>query len=120
MCPDNLIGTVDVFLVSHHGFDESNSKALVWALHPKVAIMDNGPHKGGSPEAWQTVADSPGLIDFWQLHKAEDAGEDHNVAAAFVANSGDADGNYIKVLARSSGTFTVSNSRYSQIKTYEH
>ena len=31
-CPNNLIGTVDLFLVTHHGADLSNPKALVWAL----------------------------------------------------------------------------------------
>ena len=29
VCPNNLIGTVDLFLVSHHGTASSNSKALV-------------------------------------------------------------------------------------------
>src|SRR3984885_12715860 len=29
VCPNNLIGTADLFLVSHHGADLSNSKALV-------------------------------------------------------------------------------------------
>ena len=58
-CPNNLIGTVDLFLVTHHGADLSNSKPLVWALHPRVAVIDNGPRKGASPAAWQIVHDSP-------------------------------------------------------------
>ena len=36
---------------------------FVDAIHPRVAIMNNGAHKAGSPEAWQTVHDSPGLED---------------------------------------------------------
>jgi competence protein ComEC len=120
MCPNNLAGTVDLFLVSHHGFDQSNSKSLVWALHPRVAIMNNGAHKGGSPDAWQTVHDSPGLEDLWQLHYAVEGGPQHNVAEQFIANPDEkADaGNYIKVLAEPDASFTVINSRNSFQKTY--
>ena len=118
-CPNNLIGTVDLFLVTHHGFNQSNSKALVWALHPRVAIMNNGAHKGGSPDAWQIVHDSPGLQDLWQLHFAVDGGKDHNVSEAMIANiEGGSDGNYIKVLAEPDGAFTVMNSRNGEKKIY--
>ena len=48
MCPNNPIGTVDLFMVSHHGNDISNSPALVHALRPKVAIMNNGAKKVGA------------------------------------------------------------------------
>ena len=120
VCPNNPIGTVDLFLVSHHGMDSSNSKALVWAVHPRVAIMNNGAHKGGSPAAWQIVHDSPGLEDLWQLHYAVAGGQEHNVAERFIANpeeKGDA-GNYIKVTAEPDGTFTVINERNQYRKTY--
>jgi competence protein ComEC len=119
-CPRNLVGTVDLFIVSHHGFSESNSKAMVWALHPRVAIMDNGARKGGNPVAWQIVRDSPGLEDLWQLHYAVSGGNDHNVAEALIANpdeNPDA-GYYIEVSARPDGSFTVMNSRNNQTKAY--
>jgi len=120
MCPNNLVGTVDLFLVSHHGWKESNSKSLVWALHPRVAIMNNGAHKGGSPDAWQTVHDSPGLEDLWQLHYAVEGGPDHNVAENLIANPDEkADaGDPIKVTAMPDGTFTVENMRNGFKKTY--
>jgi beta-lactamase superfamily II metal-dependent hydrolase len=35
----NLIGTVDLFIVTHHGFNQSNAKALVAAIHPQAAMM---------------------------------------------------------------------------------
>jgi competence protein ComEC len=120
MCPNNPIGTVDLFLVSHHGMDSSNSKSLVWAVHPRVAIMNNGAHKGGSPAAWQIVQDSPGLEDLWQLHYAVAGGQEHNVAEKFIANpeeKADA-GDYIKVTAEPDGTFTVLNERNGYRKTY--
>src|ERR1700751_6495020 len=45
-CPNNLLGTVDLFLVTHHGADLSNPKALVWGLHPRVAVIANGARTG--------------------------------------------------------------------------
>src|SRR6476646_4153918 len=49
MCPSNPIGTVDLFMVSHHGLDQSNSPVLVHALAPRVAVMQNGTRKGAAP-----------------------------------------------------------------------
>jgi competence protein ComEC len=119
VCPNNLIGTADLFLVNHHGLDLSNSKSLVWAVHPQVAIFDNGAHKGGSPAAWQIVHDSPGIEDVWQLHYAMDSDKDHNVAADHIANPAEQpDGQYIKVEVSSDGNFTVTNSRNGFRQTY--
>ena len=118
VCPDNRVGKVDVFLVSHHGMNLSNSNALVRAVHPRVAIMNNGAHKGGSPEAWQTVHDSPGLEDLWQLHYAVDSDKAHNSRENLIANVNDAEGNYLKVVARPDGSFTVTNSRNKFQKSY--
>ena len=118
-CPKNLIGTVDLFLVTHHGMDLSNAKPLVWAIHPRVAIMDNGQHKGGSAAAWDIVHSAPGLLNLWQLHYAADAGQDHNVPEQFIANLDEtSDGHYISVLANSDGSFTVMNSRNGVRKSY--
>jgi len=120
VCPKNLIGQVDLYLVNHHGFNLSNTKAFVWAIHPKVAIMNNGAHKAGSPEAWQTVHESPGLQDLYMLHTAEDSDAAHNSAEALIANpKGIAqDGAYFKVVAHTDGGFSVMNSRTGQTKSY--
>jgi hypothetical protein len=118
-CPNNLLGTVDLFLVTHHGADLSNPKALVWALHPRVALIDNGPRKGSSPAAWQIVHDSPGLEDLWQLHYAAESDKDHNVAEDRIANvKENCEGKYLKVEAKADGAFTVTNSRTGSEKTY--
>lgn len=119
-CPNNLLGTVDLFLVTHHGADLSNPKALVWALHPRVAVIDNGPRKGSSPAAWQIVHDSPGLEDLWQLHYAAESDREHNIADERIANvKENCEGKYIKVAAETDGTFTVSNGRTGAQKTYK-
>jgi competence protein ComEC len=125
-CPKNLIGTVDLYLTTHHGGahpgsgDSSNSRAIVEALHPRVAVMNNGAIKGGHPVAWQIVHDSPGLEDMWQLHYSIQGDKDHNVGEQFIANVGGNDeGNYIKVSAELNATFTVVNSRNNYAKTYK-
>jgi len=118
-CPNNLLGTVDLFLVTHHGADLSNPKALVWALHPRVAVLDNGARKGASPAAWQIVHDSPGLEDLWQLHYAAESDRDHNVAEDRIANvKENCEGKYIKALAEPDGSFALTNSRTGVEKSY--
>jgi hypothetical protein len=123
-CPKNLIGDVDLFIVTHHGHEASNPKALVHAIGPRVAIMDNGAKKGGSPSVWTTVHTAPGLEDLWQLHYAVDGSRDHNVAEDFIANpegtngTGEDKANYIHVTARKDGTMTVVNARNGFKKTY--
>jgi len=120
VCPNNPIGTVDLYLATHHGYYLSNSRAIVHAIHPRVAIMDNGAHKAGSPEAWQTIHESPGLEDLWMLHSAEDSDAGHNSPEALIANpKGVAtDGFWFKVAAQPDGSFTVTNARTGLTRQY--
>jgi hypothetical protein len=118
-CPNNLLGRVDLFLVTHHGADLSNPKALVWALHPQVAIIDNGARKGASPAAWQVVHDSPGLQDVWQLHYAQESDKAHNTDPERIANvKENCEGKFLKVTAEKDGSFTVINGRTGEEKKY--
>jgi beta-lactamase superfamily II metal-dependent hydrolase len=118
-CPNNMLGKVDLFLVTHHGMDLSNTKSLVWALHPRVALFDNGPRKGASAAAWQVVHDSPGIEDAWQLHYAAESDRDHNVDADHIANvKENCEGKYVKAVADSDGSFSLTNQRTGVEKTY--
>jgi len=63
VCPNNLLGTVDVYLTTHHGLARSGPPVLVHAIAPRVAVMNNGPQKGASRETWETLKSSPGLED---------------------------------------------------------
>lgn len=121
MCPRNPIGTVDLFMASHHAFNMSNSALLVDALHPRVAIINNGETKGGQPEAWQIIRKSPGLEDIWQVHYAARAGKENNAPENFIANFSEkgCQAKWIKVSARPDGTFTVTNSRNKFSRTYK-
>lgn len=120
VCPVNLIGTVDVYLVNHHGLNLSSSRAFVDAIRPRVAIMNNSARKAGSPEAWQIVHESPGLEDLWMLHTAEGSDAAHNSSAEYIANpkGSGVDGAWLKVVASSDGSFSVTNSRTGQTKEY--
>ena len=112
VCPDNPLGRVSLFLVSHHGLDQSNSKSLVNAIHARAAIMNNGAHKGGSPEAWQSVSESVGTKNLFMLHTAEGSDAAHNSAEEIIANpKGDGEGHFFKVVAGRDGSFSVTNSR---------
>jgi beta-lactamase superfamily II metal-dependent hydrolase len=86
MCPNNPIGSVDLYLTSHHGIDQSGSAALVHGLQPRVAVMHNSTRKGGAVPTMQVLHSSPGLEDIWQLHWAYAAGLELNTPSLFIAN----------------------------------
>jgi beta-lactamase superfamily II metal-dependent hydrolase len=85
MCPTNRIGTVDLYLTSHHGLEKSGSPALVQALRPRVVVMNNGTRKGGTPDAFAVLHETAGIEDLWQLHWSHNVGLE-NAPARFIAN----------------------------------
>jgi competence protein ComEC len=118
MCPDNRLGKVDVLVVSHHGLFQSSSPALVDAIAPRVAIMNNGAKKGGSTPTFETLAKTPGLETLWQLHFSDEAGT-HNSAEQYIANPPGTDAaNYLKLTANPNGSFAIFNSRTGATKDY--
>jgi len=145
MCPTNRLGAVDVLLGLHHGQASSNSPVLIYALHPRVAIMNDGTRKGGEPETMQTVHSSPGLEDLWQMHFSLLSGQEYTQPGMFIANTTDdpqampitpmaapqpgpntppppahnGKAYWIKLSAQPDGTFTVTNARNGFSKTYK-
>jgi competence protein ComEC len=118
-CPINKLGAIDIYIVSHHGWYQSNSPAFLNAIAPRVAIMDNGAKKGGTPSAWDIIEKSPRLKDLWQLHFSEEGGAAHNVASDFIANPEGPDAaNYLELSAWPDGSFEVFNSRTQHTKRY--
>jgi competence protein ComEC len=118
-CPNNLLGTVDVYLTTHHASETSGPAAMVHALHPRVAIMNNGARKGGAPDVWRTLRKSPGLGDIWQLHYSVEGGESNNAPPQFIANLEERCKGYgLKLSVGSNGSFTVTNARNGLSKTY--
>lgn len=85
--PNNPIGQVDLFMVTHHGLNASNNPALVLALDPRVAVMCNGPVKGGAAETQQTLRKVKSLQALFQLHRNINLKPDQQTPAEFIANS---------------------------------
>jgi len=122
MCPNNPLGTADVFMVSHHGQPRSNAPLLVHAIEARVAIMNNGIHKGGQPKVMAVIHSAPGLENLWQLHASQRSGGEYNAPELFIANlTADPDhatAYWIKISAQPDGAFTVANGRNGFSKTY--
>lgn len=145
MCPNNPIGAVDLYVVSHHGNPSSNSKVLVHAIRPRAAIMNNGTRKGGQPDPMRILHSTPGLEDLWQLHFSQLSGQEYTVPGLFIANLIDqplaampvtplpnpgrgpgvspapvhnGTAYWIKVSGEASGSFSVTNSRNGFSKFY--
>ena len=118
-CPNNLVGTMTVFHTTRHGDPHSGAPQFVDAIRARVAILNNGERKGGSPEYWQTVHDAPGLEDFWQIHRSAAGGTDHNSPEQFLANLNETDhGHYLKMSVKADGSFSVMNERTGFTKEY--
>ena len=119
MCPDNRVGKVDILVVSHHGLNPSSSHALVYGVHPRVAVMDNAATKGGAPQVIDVVRKSPDLEALFQLHYSERGGAEHNTEAQYIANpQGPDQGNYFVLDVSTGGAFTVYNSGTRETKHY--
>jgi len=85
-----------------------------------VAIANNGVKKGGSPDAWQVIRSSPGIEDVWQLHYSQTGGKENNSAEQLIANAEEqCQGHWIKLVAQSSGAFSITNGRNGLVKAYK-
>ncbi len=119
MCPNTRVPPVDVYLTTHHGMNMSGPAAIVHALRPRVAIMNNGPRKGGTTEAIKVIRSSPGFQDLWQLHYAIPAGREYNSPDTFIANLHEqCEGRWIHLSATPDGAFTVTNARNRYSRNY--
>ena len=119
ICPNNLIGAVDVYHVNVHGQFKGIAPELIGAVHPRVAIMGNGATKGADPQTWPILRATPGLEDIWQDHYSANGTKDTNPPDDFIANLEPADEyKSIKLSAESNGTFTLTNTRNGFSKAY--
>jgi beta-lactamase superfamily II metal-dependent hydrolase len=119
LCPANKIGKVDIYFVTGHGMNLSSSPPT-GALDPLIALMQNGPTKGGDQEPIKTVNSYPGLEGFWRTHytvRYPDLNGDPN----YIANlNGVPDQGYsIGLDITPRGVITVTNSRNNFSKTYK-
>jgi competence protein ComEC len=119
VCPNNLIGAVELYNVNVHAQFKGIAPELVNAIHARVMIVGNGAKKGGDPPSWPVLRQAPGLEDIWQSHYSVAAGDGANPAKDFIANQDETEGKWIKVSVEKNGSFTVFNSRNNFHKTYQ-
>lgn len=117
VCPRNLIGQVDAYLVAHHGGPDAADPATFAALAPRVAILNNGATKGGAPETFATLHQVQGLQDVWQLHRSTNDGS-RNFADQQIANLDEETAHWIKLSANEDGSFRIMNGRTGLSKDY--
>jgi beta-lactamase superfamily II metal-dependent hydrolase len=116
VCPRDLVGAVDVYLVAHHGGADAADPATFAAFRPRVSLFNGAAAKGNAAatlSAARRVPDS----DVWQLHRANEAGT-ANAPDDHVANLDESTAHWIKVSAREDGSFTVTNGRTGQTVSY--
>jgi len=122
VCPNILIGTVDLYQTTHHGLERSNTPQFIWAIQPKVAVMNNGPRKGGVPPVFETLRKSPGIEDIWQGHLALGVAKELNTDEKMIANmeaSAECKGNLLKLSVEPNGKYTMTNLRNGFSKSYQ-
>ena len=87
MTPNNPLGQVELFMVTHHGLGVSNHPALVLAIDPRVCVMCNGPTKGCDPSTNATLRKVKSLQATYQLHRNVKLKPDEQTPAEFIANN---------------------------------
>ncbi len=104
VCPHNTLGTIDLYQVTHHGLDISNNPVLVRSIQPTVAIMNNGPRKGGSPATVKRLRSIPSIKAAYQLHRNSETSSEDNTDRGLIANSDPAGGQFIHVSVTDDGS----------------
>jgi beta-lactamase superfamily II metal-dependent hydrolase len=135
-CPRNMVGTADVYVITHHGISQDMKAAGMWewgrasappaeirGIHPRVAVLlsrEDYVGRVSTPEAWRDTRSSPGLEDIWQIHYEAQGGKRNNAPDQFIANLStvDCQAHYIKLSAEMDGSFTMTNSRNGFTKRY--
>jgi beta-lactamase superfamily II metal-dependent hydrolase len=121
--PNNPLGTIEMFMVTRHGLNQSNNPTLVKAIAPHVAVMCNGPRKGGDLQTMKMLKEVPSLAAAYQLHRSLAVGADDQTPAEFIANDGTTEeckGEYVKAsIAPGGESYTVQIGPKGEPRTYK-
>ncbi|MGQ0636749.1 MAG: ComEC/Rec2 family competence protein [Planctomycetaceae bacterium] len=121
--PNNPIGQVDLFMVTHHGQGDSNNPVLVKAIDPRVTVMCNGPTKGGHPKTQETLRQVKSLEAAFQLHRSTALAADQQTPAKFIANddpTANCKGEFIKASVAPDGkSYTVKIGETGTVRSFQ-
>ncbi len=108
VCPRDRVGPVDVYQSNHHGSDTSNNPLLLQTLRPTVAVVNNGPRKGGEAASLKALRGLSGLRALYQVHRSLRV-PDGNTGADRIANAEEScDAHFIKLSVEPDGSsYTV-------------
>ena len=100
--------------------DSSNNPVLVQTLAPTVAIMNNGPRKGGAAATVNLLKSISSIQAAYQLHKNADTSASENTAPGLIANKSVAGGEFIHVRVEPDGSkFTVQIGEQGAVRAFE-
>jgi len=118
--PIDRVGQIDLYQVTHHGMDISNHPTLLVTVSPTVAIMNNGPRKGGSPATVKRLRALKSLQALYAVHKNQATNAEDNADPALTANSKPEGGQFIHVHVQPDGKhFSVQIGTDGPVKTFE-
>ena len=122
-CPENRLGVVDLWQVPHHGGYGAIRAELAGVLQPTVAVVNNGPRKGGNPESLAVIQGTAGIGDVWQSHRTLTDNAAHNTEEQLIANLTEEDecvGYWIKAIVQPDGrSWTMTNGRTGYSRNYQ-
>jgi competence protein ComEC len=121
VCPSNQLGEVELYQVTHHGGNVNNNPVLLRSLRPTVAVMVNGPRKGGHPDTIKWLREMPSSRALYQLHRNVQSTTEQNTPAEFIANleeQPDAAKLISVAVDIKKRRFTVTNGRTKESRSY--
>jgi beta-lactamase superfamily II metal-dependent hydrolase len=122
VCPANQIGEVDLYQATHHGGNVSNDPALLRSLRPTVAVMINGPRKGGHPDTIKWLRETISFKALYQLHRNVQTSVEQNAPVEFIANldeNPDAANMITVSIDATKRAFAVTNGRTKESRSYQ-
>lgn len=121
VCPENRIGRVDLYQVTHHGMDISNNPVLVRSIRPQCAVIDNGPRKGAAAATYSVLKGTPSIQAIFQLHRNVATTAADNAASEMIANvDAQCEGKMVRAEVAPNGRrYTVSVEGKETSRTFE-